>query len=285
MIDLHCHSSASDGSLTPEELVIKAYDSGISSLALTDHDTISGLSKAKTTARKVGIELISGIEFNCDCDSGELHILGLFIDETNAELLKLIKKLEEYRKERNEKLIELLTKQGIKLDMDDLFCHNDRIENIGKPNFARALYKNGYAKNEFEAYSKYLSESNLKSIERKKISDREALDIIHTAGGIAVLAHPDQLGIKDHKLLLSFISDLKEKGLDGIEIFYTGYKKNIIKRYKGIARKYSLLCSGGSDFHGESKYRNNKLGFYGEKKIIPKEILDKMKDFMKSYRG
>jgi len=285
MIDLHCHSNASDGSLSPEELVMKAFDFGIASFALTDHDTISGLREAKSTAEKVGIELISGIEFSCDYDGGELHILGLFIDETNPELLKVIKTLEEYRKERNEKLLELLTKQGIKINMDDLFCHNDRIENIGKPNFARALYKNGYVKNEFEAYSKYLSEANLKSIERKKISDKEALDIIHTAGGLAVLAHPDQLGIKEHKLLINFISDLKEKGLDGIEIFYTGYKKNIIKRYKGIARKYSLLYSGGSDFHGESKYRRNKLGFYGEKKVIPQEILDKMKDFIKIFKS
>lgn len=280
MIDLHTHSNVSDGTLSPEELIIYAKGRGVKSIALTDHDTIKGLKEARETAIKNQIEFINGIEFSAELNkySEELHIIGLFFDRDNVDFNKFCSKMIEYRLRRNEELLKFLNSSGIEINKEELLTENRYFENIGKPNFARVLVKKGYVKNEFEAFNKYLSNDKLKySVKRVKFLDYEIIETIHKANGISILAHPDQIGIKDKEEFINFVRDLKDKGLDGIECYYTGYKKKDVKFYKSIAKKFNLLISGGSDFHGPNTRLNTELGKYGKNKFIPEKILDDIK--------
>jgi len=280
MLDLHCHSNTSDGLLSPQELMLKAKESGINYIALTDHDTVAGLNEARITAEKYGINLINGVEISCQIPKGELHILGLFVNPLDENLNNMFKKLQNYRRERNEKFLTKLKEIGIDINMDELLEGNRKLENIGKPNFARYLEKKGIVKNSKDAYGKYLNDGGLASVSKEKIKSEDAISAIHGAGGIAVLAHPDQVKLFNFTEFNNFVIDLKNKGLDGIEVYYSNYNKKQIKFYKKIAQNHGLVISGGSDFHGVEKYRNAKLGFYGFKKKIPPELLGDIKNYI-----
>lgn len=281
MIDLHTHSNVSDGILTPKELILYAKSKGIKAISLTDHDTVKGLQDASDIACQNGIEFINGIEFSAEFNkySEELHIIGLFIDITNDYFIKFCSKMVESRLDRNNKLLKFLNDKGIDIKKEELIEENPYFENIGKPNFARLLVKKKIAKNIFEAFNNYLSNEKLKNfVKRIKFKDNEIIKAIHKANGIAILAHPDQLGIQDNMELINFIKDLKDKGLDGIEVYYPGYKSKDIKFYKSIAKKFDLLLSGGSDFHGPNTRINVEIGKYGKNKFIPYSLLDKLKE-------
>ncbi len=273
MIDLHCHSTASDGALSPNNLVQLAHNNGVSVLALTDHDTIDGIAEASVTAAGLGMRLIPGTELSCEFGANELHIVGLFLDTSNAELLAFFNKLKTFRLDRNIALLSSLQQQGIPITVEELCVNGKQLDSVGRPNFARILTAKGYAKNVFEAFDKYLSNKAAQTVKRVKITDAEAIDMIHKAGGLAILAHPDQTGLKTHQELACLVSDLKSKGLDGMEVYYNGDKRARIKDYKRIARQYDLLVSGGSDFHSFDKGTRSNIGFYNIGKPIPDEIL------------
>ncbi len=280
MIDLHTHSNVSDGILSPKDLILYAKSRGVKAIALTDHDTIKGLKEAREIAIENEIEFVNGIEFSAEFNkySEELHIIGLFFDLNNEDFINFCSKMIEYRLARNNQLLNFLNEKGIDIKKEELLQDNPYFENIGKPNFARLLVKKGVAKNVFEAFNNYLSNEKLRNfVHRVKFKESEIIDVIHKARGIAILAHPDQLGINDKDELIAFIKDLKDKGLDGIEVYYTGYTKKDIKFYKNIAKKFNLLLSGGSDFHGPDTRLNVEIGKYGKNKPIPFSILDKMK--------
>jgi 3',5'-nucleoside bisphosphate phosphatase len=279
MIDLHCHSTASDGTLTPAELMVKARESGVNYIALTDHDTVDGIIEAEKTASGLNINLVKGIEISCNLDSGELHIVGLFVDIKNEALTGLCSELIKFRLERNIRLYDKFHSIGIDIDKSLLLENGKDMGKLGKPNFARYLYRKGYVKHEKEAYSLYLNRGGLADVAKEKIDDYTAINVIHEAGGISILAHPDQTNIFNFSDFKKFISGLKSRGLDGIEVYYTNYNKKQIKFYKNIANVHDLLISGGSDYHGPAS-RNASLGFYGKKKMIPPELINAMKDHL-----
>ena len=281
MIELHCHSNASDGSLTPTELVELAHQSNITDLALTDHDSISGIDEAKAAAEPLGMNIIPGTELSCEFDKGELHIVGLFIDTKCPALKQFYDDLHEYRLNRNKQLLAHLQKIGIDITEEEVTEGWKDFGTVGRPNFARVITQKGYTKNIFAAFDTYLSNAVLTDIKRVKITDQKAIDIIHQAGGIAILAHPHQTGIYTYNTLVSFISDLKDKGLDGMEVYYNGYKGKAVKKYRKIANKLELLMSGGSDFHAYDKGAIAKLGYYGAEKPIPDELVEAMKEYIK----
>ena len=283
MVDLHCHSNYSDGSLSVRELITKARESGINYLSITDHDTVDGMDEKISVANEFNINFINGIEISCDFREGELHILGLFFDHKNSGLIEFLSKLKQYRMERNIKMAEQFKNLGIDINMEEFLSNGKKIEAIGKPNFAKYLVDKGIVKNFKEAFKKYLRDGGLADVKKQRVTEKEAIAEIHKAGGIAVLAHPDQTGIKNYSEFEVFIKDMKEKGLDGIEVYYTNYSKKEIKFYKKIANKYCLLVSGGSDFHGENKASGIRLGFYGKNKRIPPEIIGLMKNYLGLY--
>ncbi len=251
MIDLHTHSTESDGTLTPQELMQLASDSGLSAIALTDHDTVGGLSKAKPIAEKLGIELVPGIELSTDYNGTEVHMLGFYIDDTNPAFLKKLQEFIDSRNLRNEKMAFLLQKEGFSVTLEDLYQeYPDSV--ITRAHFARYLVEHNFVKDRDTVFRKYLGDNCRCYVPREKISPFEAIDLIHLGGGLAFFAHP-VLCHMNHDRLRFFVRDLKAAGLTGMEAVYSMNSPGDERNMKKLAQEFHLLISGGSDFHGENK--------------------------------
>lgn len=251
MIDLHTHSTESDGTLTPQELMQLASDIGLSAIALTDHDTVGGLSKAKPVAESLGIELVPGIELSTDYNGTEVHMLGFYIDDTNPAFLKKLQEFIDSRNLRNEKMAFLLQKEGLSITLEDLYReYPDSV--ITRAHFARYLVEHGYVKDRDTVFRKYLGDNCRCYVPREKITPFEAIDLIHLGGGLAFFAHP-VLCHMNHDRLRFFVRDLKEAGLTGMEAVYSMNSPGDERNMKKLAQEFDLLISGGSDFHGENK--------------------------------
>ena len=274
MIDLHTHSTESDGTLTPQELMQLASDIGLSAIALTDHDTVGGLSKAKPVAESLGIELVPGIELSTDYNGTEVHMLGFYIDDTNPAFLKKLQEFIDSRNLRNEKMAFLLQKEGFSITLEDLYReYPDSV--ITRAHFARYLVEHGYVKDRDTVFRKYLGDNCRCYVPREKITPFEAIDLIHLGGGLAFFAHPI-LCHMNHDRLRFFVRDLKEAGLTGMEAVYSMNSPGDERNMKKLAQEFDLLISGGSDFHGENKPYIH-LGTGKGNLRIPDSILDAIK--------
>lgn len=261
LIDMHTHSSYSDGELNPDELIIKAKNEGISTIAITDHDTILGIKNITVDPNRIGIKIISGIELSAQVPVGSMHILGYGIDVNNEALNQKLKEIHN----RNLYAIMAIICQ-LKKDYDIVFTTEEILEilnlerNIGRPDIARLLIKYGYVSSVKEAFQKYLIEAyNCCGKITKGIPKEECIKLIKNAGGLAVLAHPITLE-KDPQELDLCIRELVEYGLDGIEVFHSEHSHKNIEEYICLANKYNLLVSGGSDYHGENTKPDIELG-------------------------
>lgn len=252
-IDLHTHSTASDGTLKPSEVVEKAYKIGLDAIALTDHDTIFGLDEFHKACRKYGIEGISGVEISAEY-SKEMHILGLFVDEKDEKFTQKLDILKNGREIRNREVLKLLNKNGIDVTEKDILSQKDgaTMRNTGRAHIALAMVKKGYAKTIDEAFTKYLKKGNSCYVKRITYSPEESIRMIKDAGGVAVLAHPVYI-TEDYEQLYTLLSELKGYGLDGVECLYNNYTKEFSNKIVEICDKLGLVKSGGSDFHGENK--------------------------------
>lgn len=281
IVDLHVHSTESDGTLTPEQVVLAAKEAGLSALALTDHDTASGIAKASPVASECGIELIPGIELSTQYEiptakkqSKEVHIVGLFIDPSNPTLLAKTREFRECRDSRNEKIVDALQKEGFDITMEKLLADNpDSV--ITRANIARYLYQHGMIQSVQEAFDKYIGDGCKCYVGRFKVTPMDAVELIHAAGGIAILAHP-LLYHMSTVTLQRLIDDLKAVGLDGIEAIYSTYTTGEEQFVKKLARENNLLISGGSDFHGENKPQIH-LGTGRGHLYIPYSVLEDIK--------
>ena len=270
MIDLHVHSTESDGTDTPLELVALAKQVGLHAFALTDHDTISGLKYARPAAEEAGIELVPGIELSTDYEGKEVHILGYYIDENNPNFLKHLHTFVNSRDLRNEKMTVLLQKEGFAITMEDLYRENPESV-ITRAHFAKYLVEHGMVKDRETVFAKYLGDGCSCYVPREKIDPFEAIRLIRLAGGVAFFAHPVLCHMNfDH--LKAFIQELKEHGLTGIEAVYSANSLGDERNFRRIAKEYDLLISGGSDYHGANKpYLHLGTGKGGL--LIPDEIL------------
>ncbi|WAM34524.1 PHP domain-containing protein [Caldicellulosiruptor morganii] len=250
MIDLHIHTTISDGTYSPEEVVLLAKEKGLSAIAITDHDTTDGVKMAVKKGQDVGIKVISGVEISADFEI-EMHILGLFIDVDNTLLQGKLKMLEMFRKERNPKIIEKLRKMGYDISMEDV----ERVaagDVIGRPHIARVLVQKGYFEDTKAVFENLLGFGKPAYVKKEKLKPYEAIEAIKKAGGLAILAHP-------HRYLYleegpeDVFEELKEYGLDGIEVYHSDHTDRETKQLFEIARKLDFLISGGSDFHGANK--------------------------------
>ncbi len=247
MIDLHLHSTCSDGQDTPEELVKIAADAGISVMALTDHDTIKGLDRAKRTAEELGVGFIPGIEISVQ-GGNELHILGYGVDSDSEILHQFYESNIQHRLDRRDRLIELFNKAGIPITLEKLRqCNNGKTS--GRSHFAKALVDMGYAQSVSDAFDRYLTTPEFYCIERPKPTAQEGIEMIKNAGGIPVLAHPYLLKLED-KPFRELLEKLISYGLRGIECYYSKHTPEQIKYYCNIADEYGLLRTCGSDYHG-----------------------------------
>jgi predicted metal-dependent phosphoesterase TrpH len=254
-VDLHIHTTASDGKFSPAEIVLKAQNSGLEYIAITDHDSIDGVVPARETAGNIsGITVIGGVEINTDIPAGELHILGYFIDINNPELTATLERLRNSRKERARKMVGKLNALGIKIDYG-------RVQelagtgSIGRPHVAEAMLEKGYISTIKDAFNKYIGRGGPAYVERDKITPADATRLILRAQGIPVLAHPLFCEEPAKKIV-----ELKLAGLMGLEIYYIGYSPEQINGLLTLAQKYNLISTGGSDFHGLDTIAEPPLG-------------------------
>jgi len=245
-VDLHCHSTASDGALAPAALVARAHENGVRVLALTDHDTVEGCARMGAACQTAGIEFIPGTELTAEQDGNELHILGYFLDTQNSRLLSEITKFQSVRQNRIREMVARLNELDVPLKVDDVFALAN-CRSPGRPHVARAMVKAGLSGSLDEAFERYLKKGRPAWVPKMKMSAGEGIELIHQAGGLAVLAHPG-LNRTDES-----IPALVEAGLDGIECFHTKHSTTTSEHYLEITDQYNLLVTGGSDCHGMSK--------------------------------
>ncbi len=244
-VDLHLHSTASDGRLSPAELVRKAAAEGLAVIALTDHDTVGGIAAAvEATQAFRTLRLIPGIEISTDIAEGEVHILGYFIDYTDVNLLAALEKMRNSRWERGRAMVIRLGELGCPLDWERVLeIAGDGT--IGRPHIAQAMLENGYVKSFQEAFEKYIGYDCPAYVEREKVTPPGAVEMVIKAGGLPVLAHP--LTVPEPEKMAA---RLKKTGLIGIEAHYKSYTAEDIERLVNIANQHNLIATGGSDFHG-----------------------------------
>lgn len=254
-VDLHTHSCYSDGTLTPAELVELAYEKKLSAIALTDHDTINGIGKAKEAAAKYPIKLISGIEISSLHDLGksvkELHILGLGIDENSGMLLEKLDKFNMQRQKRNEKMLRLINEHVMKIDQDE-FEQRFHDTVITRAHYAQFIHEKGAVSSVKEAFDRYLADGKPCYIPKEGITSKEVIECILEAKGHPVLAHPPQYRL-GKTALDDLICVLKEYGIEGIETVYSTYTAQQERELRHLASKYKLHMTGGSDYHGKAK--------------------------------
>ena len=243
--DLHTHSIYSDGSLKPEELIRKAVKSGLDGIALTDHDTVAGLAEAVTEAEKHHFFFLPGIELTTDCGDFEAHILGYNLNYTNPKLLQKLDAILESRNERARLIVKKLNKAGIPLSWEKVTAET-KSRFIGRAHIYRALQLSGVIPESAgrEAFDYYLGKNSLAYVPHQEIETTEAINLIIETGGIPVLAHPGRMA--DEQI----IAKLVKSGLQGIEAYYPTHTQTQTEAYLRLARKYQLIITGGSDYHG-----------------------------------
>jgi predicted metal-dependent phosphoesterase TrpH len=250
-IDLHTHSNHSDGSLSPRRLVELARERGLRAIALTDHDTISGVAEAVAAGRELGVEVVPGVEISAQFTPGTMHILGYYISFTQSPLVAALQRLQRARAHRNPKIIDRLLSLGLEITRTEV--ESLAGGQVGRPHIAQALVNRGYVANLDEAFDLYLKKGAPAYVEKFRFSPRQSIDIIRSAGGLAALAHPYTIGVEDPENLTRLLQELQNAGLEGIEVFYPEHSEEMTAHYREIASELGLLCTGGSDFHGDFK--------------------------------
>lgn len=273
LCDLHTHTTASDGSYSPSKLVEYAKQKGAKAIAITDHDTIDGLKEALESGILNHQKVIPGIEITTVAESCEIHIVGLFVDINNEQFCKGVNHLAVSRDERNEKMIKKLSKNGFEINNSDLLEFKGRM--ITKAHVGAVLVKKGYATDVTQAMNKFLRKGGVGYVERKTLLPEECIELIHKGGGLAFVAHINQIDKTDIQKSLSICKSLLELGADGLETLYCEYDDFWRKETFKLAKELQKLESGGSDFHGEYKKGLDILKGYGDLKV-PFSFVEKM---------
>lgn len=244
--DLHLHTNFSDGTYTPEELAAHGRRVGLAAMALTDHDTVEGCARMAVSCAQAGIEFIPAAELTAEMDGHELHLLGYYLDTDDARLLAELARFQEVRQNRIREMVARLNAIGIPLEAATVFAIAN-CRSPGRPHVGRALVQAGVCQTMDEAFQRFLKQRRPAWVPKFKLSAPTAIELIHSVGGLAVMAHPG-LNRTDE-----FIPGLVEAGLDGIECFHTKHSTPVCEHYLQMAEQYRLLVTGGSDCHGMSK--------------------------------
>lgn len=274
--DLHVHSTASDGTISPVEIIEMALETGLPGLALTDHDTMSGLPEVEEylAVNDIPLVFIPGIELNTDYGESELHILGYFIEYRNSPIEYPLQRIRNARFERAFKMVDRLRCMGLSVTFEQV-QKIARGDLIGRPHIAQALVDKGYVFSLKEAFQKYIGRGRPAYVPRYKFTPDEAIALVKEAGGISVLAHP---GLIEEQ---SIIKEILAMGIEGLEVFYPEHSERQIHEYYQTALKHNLLITGGSDFHGPgSSESRGKLGYSG----INQELFDVFIDYYRTKK-
>jgi len=248
-IDLHIHSTFSDGSLTPSEIVARAKSIGLSAVALTDHDTCGGVEQFLAAGRTAGIETLGGVEISVEFRGHTVHILGYGIDPAHERLTQTLEKIVSGRDDRNERIIRKLQLLGVRIEMEEVRAVAGE-QVVGRPHIAQVLINKGVVGNFNEAFERFLGRGRPAYCERFRLEPEPAIALISEAGGLAVLAHPVYIGLGSPEALASAVARWKEAGLAGIEAYYPDHSEEQTRFYIELAERFDLLITGGTDFHG-----------------------------------
>lgn len=275
MIDLHTHTRFSDGSLSPAELVEKAAAMGLTAVAVTDHDTVDGLPEALAAGERLGIEVVPGVEINLEHDQVTMDMLGYFLDGCPSDELKAeLAELRVYRDERNARMIERLAEIGLPLEPADLAAAAEH-DAVGRPHIGEAMVRHGYVSTISEAFKLYLRRDAPAWVDRRRLTLGPALRLLRASGGLPVLAHPGIIRT-DAPGLDRIVRDAARAGLAGIECYYPLHDEATVARCVGLARRYGLVATGGSDYHGSVKPKA-RLGVGSGESPIPDAVLDDLR--------
>lgn len=275
MIDLHVHSTFSDGSLTPEQLIEEARRIGLSAMALTDHDGMMGIDRFLKAAQQAGIEPVPGVEISVDVSSGTLHMLGYYLDRDNTAVVESLALIRGGREDRNKVILDRLNRLGAGLVWEDVakFAGEDV---VGRPHFAQAMVEKGFVKDKQDAFDRYLAKGKAAYVDRFRLSAEDSIRMIRGAGGIAVLAHPATLGLGT-TALRDLLTSLKAAGLQGVEAYYSEHTPAQQDLYLRLAAEFGFLVTGGSDFHGAVN-PDIKLGRGFGQLVVPDALMGPIRD-------
>jgi len=286
LIDLHTHTTESDGTYSPAQLVEAAVDIGLEALAITDHDNFSGYELAAPLARAAGLDLVCGIELSTRMPrtlarhGRSVHILGYFLNEPPSDgYQQWLRQIQEARRDRNRRLVQSLNSLGVEITLEEVEAAGGHM--TGRPHFAAILLKKGYVKDYQEAFDVYLDESAKAYVQRLEPGVPEGIHRIRSGNGLAVVAHPFRLNIRDHAEEEKFIRWMRDEGLQGIEVYHTDHGPGQEARYLGYAGKLDLAVTGGTDFHGDIKPRI-KLGAGLGGMAIPRGVLDNLRELARA---
>ncbi|HVT87468.1 MAG TPA: PHP domain-containing protein [Tepidisphaeraceae bacterium] len=282
-VDLHCHSTASDGTLAPAAVVALAKESGLSGMSLTDHDTVAGIAEAAAAAKEAGIDFIAGIEISAEYPHpGTMHILGYGVDPENDSLKILTETLIAGRDNRNPRIVAKLNEMGVKVTMQE-WENEAKGSVLGRPQLAAILHRKGYVSTIKEAFNKYIGQGAPAYFDKERLSPSNAIERIRSAGGLPVLAHPTQLRRQNFAQIEHEIKRLADLGLAGVEVIHSDFNDAEVRLLNEVADRYDLLKTGGSDFHGSNK-PDVKLGV-AAKRRIPREFFDRLAEEIQAAKN
>ena len=267
MIDLHCHTTVSDGLVTPTDIIRLASREGITSFAISDHDSVDGLDEAIQSAAALGLHFTPAIELSVNFPGASFHLLGYGIDHKNQDLLDQIAFFKSSRETRIARIVKKLNEAGTALTLEEVQAES-REATPGRPHVARALVRKGHAPDPASAVKRYLVKGTPGYVGKEKIAPRAAFELIKQAGGIPVLAHPKSLKCESREDYERVVESFIQLGLAGIEVYSPKHTTADVTLFTGLAEQHNLFITGGSDFHGEL---GDRLGYYGGNRLIPED--------------
>ncbi|MBM4465547.1 MAG: PHP domain-containing protein [Chloroflexi bacterium] len=268
-VDLHLHSTASDGQFSPSELVAMALERNLLAIAITDHDTTEGVDEALEAARGTGLEVIPGVEISCDVPHEEVHLLGYYLDHHHPALRGKLRAMRDARLRRARGMVAKLSALGLPLQWEAV-AELAGDGSVGRPHIAQAMVKMGYAASTDEAFDLYIGRNGPAYVERYKLRPADAVSLLKEVQGLPVLAHPLKV--------THFLPSLMERGLVGLEVYYNGYSAEDIRGLADLARKYDLIPTGGSDFHGPDVLDTVEMGGI----MVPVESVERLRALAKT---
>jgi hypothetical protein len=276
-VDLHTHSTASDGSEKPAALIEQAVEIGLSALALTDHDTQDGIPEAKAAARSAPLELIPGTELSLEYDEGGMHLVVLWLEPGPGPLQNRLEELGQGRAQRNERMAQRLTELGMPLTAEEILEEGGS-GSVGRPHIAAVMMRKGYVETIEEAFELWLTSGRPAYVGRPRLTPEDAIQLARASGGVPILAHPHTLGINRAHEMADLLTRLIPAGLIGLEAFCAGYRRHEREGYADLARRFGLVPAGGSDFHGTYKPGLSLGTGYGDL-VVPDVLVDELRTY------
>jgi predicted metal-dependent phosphoesterase TrpH len=282
LVDLHVHSTASDGSLSPSAVVGAAAEAHLAAIALTDHDTVAGLPEAVEAGRSAGIEVLTGVELSVNWPGSTMHMLGYALDPSSPPLVEALATFRRNRDERNPKILDRLVEMGMPLEYEAVAAKAGG-ESVGRPHIAQAMVEAGYVRDTGTAFRRYLARGAPAYVERRRAEPEEAIAVIRAAEGAAVLAHPGQLQ-RPMEEVRHIIARFRDAGLDGLEAWHPDHTAQDMAVYQRMAEELGLVVTGGTDFHGHLR-QDVRLGVGRGNLRIPYAVVAQLRERLADRRG